>query len=81
MVPNKVGPRLKPRVNLVHTNESKVGNSHGKSSIEAFEVAMCFLDNNFYDTNWYLDSRASQHVTRGKTNILDSMNHSFKRNQ
>jgi hypothetical protein len=51
MVPNKVGPRLKPRVNLVHTNESKVGNSHGKSSIEAFEVAMCFLDNNFYDTN------------------------------
>jgi hypothetical protein len=47
MVPNKVGLGLKPRVNLVHTNESKVGNCHGKSSIEAFEVAMSFLDNKF----------------------------------
>lgn len=51
MVPNKVGLRLKSRVNLVHTNESKVGNNHGKSYVEAFAIFMSFLDNKFHDTN------------------------------
>ncbi len=81
MVPNKVGPRLKPRVNLAHTNESKVGHSHGKSFVEAFEVAMSSLDNKLHDTIWYLDSRAGQRVIGEKKNVLDSMNHSLKKDQ
>lgn len=51
MVPNKVGLGLKSRVNLVHTNESKVGNNHGNSYVEAFEIVMSFRDNKFHDTN------------------------------
>jgi hypothetical protein len=80
MVPNKVGLGLKSRVNLVHTNESKVGNNHGKSYVEAFEIVMSSLDNKFHDTNWYSNYGASQHVTREK-NVLNLMNHSLKKDQ
>jgi hypothetical protein len=76
MVCNKVNLRLKLKVNLVHTNELKVGNSHRKSYVEAFEVVMSFLDNKFCEANWYLDFDVSDHVTREK-DILDLVNHNF----
>jgi hypothetical protein len=55
MVHNKVSLRLKPKVNLIHTNELKVGNNHRKSYIETFEIVMSSLDNKFYEVNWYLN--------------------------
>jgi hypothetical protein len=76
MVCNKVNLRLKPKVNLVHTNELKVGNNHRESYVEAFEVVMSSLDNKFCEENWYLDFGISHHVTKEK-DVLDLMNHNF----
>jgi hypothetical protein len=42
---------------------------------------MSSLDNKLHDTIWYLDSRAGQRVIGEKKNVLDSMNHSLKKDQ
>jgi hypothetical protein len=76
MVHNKVSLRLKPKVNLIHTNELKVGNNHRESYVEAFEVVMSSLDNKFCEANWYLNFGINHHVIREKY-ILDLVKHNF----
>ncbi len=76
MVWNKVNLGLKPKINIVHTNELKVGNNHWESYVKAFEVVMSFLDNKFHEANWYLNFAVSHHVTREK-DVLDLVNHNF----
>lgn len=76
MLHNKVNLGLKPKINLVHTNELKVGNNHRESYATAFEVVMSSLDNKFHEANWYLYFGVRHHVTKEK-DVLYLMNHNF----